>query len=51
MRLEIPCQRINFRTKDLIGKQFELSDLSGKRIALPFFATQPAHSAIIKFMT
>lgn len=37
MRLAAPCQAINFRTKDIYGKPFQLSDHLGKRVLLSFF--------------
>lgn len=37
MRLTVPCQSIDFRTKDIFGEHFQLSDLIGKRIVLSFF--------------
>ncbi|MFC3156947.1 peroxiredoxin family protein [Gilvimarinus japonicus] len=37
MRLSAPCQGINFRTKDVHGKPFQLSDYKGKRVMLSFF--------------
>lgn len=36
MRLAAPCQRIDFRTTDIYGNKFQLSDHRGKRILLPF---------------
>ena len=37
MRLLAPCKEIDFRTEDIFGDHFQLSDLKGKRIALSFF--------------
>ncbi len=37
MRLTIPCQALNFRTRDIYGKRFQLSDYVGKRVMLSFF--------------
>lgn len=37
MRLKAPCQGIDFRTTDIYGNHFQLSDHIGKRIMLSFF--------------
>lgn len=37
MRLVAPCQGIDFRTTDIYGAPFQLSDHMGKRILLSFF--------------
>lgn len=37
MQLVAPCQSINFRTKDIFGDHFQLSELAGKRVVLSFF--------------
>ncbi len=37
MRLVAPCKGLNFKTKDIFGNSFKLSDLAGKRIMLSFF--------------
>lgn len=37
MRLVAPCQGLDFRTTDIYGKPFQLSDHMGKRILLSFF--------------
>jgi peroxiredoxin len=37
MRLEAPCKEIDFRTKDVFGEHFQLSDFVGRRVVLSFF--------------
>lgn len=37
MRLVTPCQGLDFRTRDIYGNHFQLSDLVGKRVMLSFF--------------
>ena len=37
MKLLAPCQGIDFRTHDIFGKPFQLSNFMGKRIVLSFF--------------
>lgn len=37
MRLKAPCKGIDFRTTDVFGNRFQLSDFAGKRIMLSFF--------------
>jgi len=37
MRLFAPSQSLDFRTKDIYGEHFQLSDLIGKRVMLSFF--------------
>jgi len=37
MRLVAPCQSLDFRTKDIYGNDFRLSNLIGKRVMLAFF--------------
>jgi len=37
MRLTAPCQGLDFRTSDIHGRPFQLSDHVGKRVMLSFF--------------
>lgn len=37
MRLQAPCQGIDFRTEDIFGNPFQLSDYLGRRVMLSFF--------------
>ena len=37
MRLSAPCRSKDFKTKDIFGNYFQLSELRGKRVMLSFF--------------
>ena len=37
MKLLAPCQEIDFRTEDVFGEPFQLSELLGRRVVLSFF--------------
>ncbi|MBX2870060.1 MAG: redoxin domain-containing protein [Acidiferrobacterales bacterium] len=37
MKLKLPCDAIDFTTRDIYGRPFQLSGLSGKRVMLSFF--------------
>ena len=37
MRLELPCNRVDFDVKDIYGKPINLSQYEGKKVVLSFF--------------
>lgn len=50
MRLIAPSQSLDFRARDIYGKQFQLSNMIGERVMLSFFRDVACpFSRLIKF--